>query len=262
VVLSGLGAFRAGAGKVLLAVPQSLAQGIAISFPEAGVHGFAESREGAPSPGKAAEQIAALVSEANVTLVGPGLVDQSAAQQLAHSILEAAGNKCFVVDALALTGLWREQALTSRLAGQLILTPHAGEMAQLLGTTVERVSADPVQAAQAAAAHLNCVIVLKGAVTVIAPPGGAIYVHEEGIAGLATSGSGDVLAGIVSGLIARGTDPVNAAIWSVYLHARSGQRLAQRIGTIGFLARELLGEIPIVMQSALNQPFSVARSPD
>ena len=91
--------------------------------------------------------------------------------------------------------------------------------------------------------------VIKGQYSYIVSPGGRAFRFEGGGVGLATSGSGDALAGIVGGLCARGADPLTAALWGVYLHGEAGRTLAERIGRIGFLARELLDEVPALMEA-------------
>jgi hydroxyethylthiazole kinase-like uncharacterized protein yjeF len=128
-----------------------------------------------------------------------------------------------------------------------ILTPHAGEMAGLLGIEKERVQADPIGTARRAAEHFRSIVALKGAETVIASPSGEVWCNRTGNVGLATSGSGDTLSGIIAGLAARGADPAQATVWGVYLHGAAGDRLATRVGPLGFLARELLAEIPALM---------------
>jgi NAD(P)H-hydrate repair Nnr-like enzyme with NAD(P)H-hydrate dehydratase domain len=120
-------------------------------------------------------------------------------------------------------------------------------MATMLGCSRDEVEAEPDRIAQNAARMFRAIVVLKGAVTHLAEPGGALYRNERGDAGLATSGSGDVLAGIIGGLLARGTPPLHAAAWGVYLHARAGDVLSRRTG-LGFLARELAAEVPPLMR--------------
>jgi hydroxyethylthiazole kinase-like uncharacterized protein yjeF len=154
-----------------------------------------------------------------------------------------------VIDALALCGLWDEAALLQAHAGRLILTPHAGEMAQLCGVDKECIDADPVGFARKAAAHLSSIIVLKGATTHIVTPSGLTYVHAHGVVGLATAGSGDVLAGIIGGLASRGASPATAAIWGVFLHGRAGKQLTEAVGKVGFIAREVVNEIPAVLEA-------------
>jgi ADP-dependent NAD(P)H-hydrate dehydratase len=109
------------------------------------------------------------------------------------------------------------------------------------------VQADPLGAARQAAADLQAVVAMKGGRTFIVTPQGQAWCCDRGQVGLATSGSGDTLAGIIGGLLARGAVPAEAAIWGVFLHAEAGARLARRQGRVGFLARELAAEIPQIM---------------
>jgi ADP-dependent NAD(P)H-hydrate dehydratase len=248
VALSGLAALRAGAGKVMLVVPQPLSLPIAVNFPEAGVEGFRVSAKGHPSARAACEQIGTLLARADAFLLGPGLADEASAQKLALMLLKSSVGVTFVIDAMCITGLWDQRRVVSRRGGKLIITPHPGEMAALTGLSKEHINAEPIRVAEQVAGHLQCIVVLKGSATVIAQPDGPTYLYEGGGVGLATSGSGDVLAGALTGLVARGAKPVEAAVWSVYLHGEAGRRLAHRIGPLGFLARELPAEIPGLME--------------
>jgi ADP-dependent NAD(P)H-hydrate dehydratase len=129
----------------------------------------------------------------------------------------------------------------------LVLTPHHGEMATMLGVPRQSIDDDPPAAAGRVAARLGCHVILKNQTTLIAAPSSEQWLFQDGVAGLATAGSGDVLAGILTGLIARGADATTAALWSVWLHAAAGRALSKRIGSVGFLARELLGELPALL---------------
>lgn len=248
MTLSGLAAFRAGAGKVLLAVPHSLTSLIAVGFPETGVHGVSGTPSGDPEPCAAAGEIATVAKEATVALVGPGLSNETAANELTTRLLGTIEGPALIFDAMALTGLWHQTALLERHLGRLVITPHAGEMARLAGVAREAILDDPLRFGVDAARRLGCVVVLKGTTTVIAPPDGPAFVHEANIPGLAISGSGDVLAGILAGLLARGATPLQGALWAVYLHAQAGVRVSDRMGPLGLLARELPAEIPGLMR--------------
>jgi NAD(P)H-hydrate repair Nnr-like enzyme with NAD(P)H-hydrate dehydratase domain len=122
-------------------------------------------------------------------------------------------------------------------------------MAHLTGRDKAAIESDPREAATEAARRWNAVVALKGATTWIARPDGELWRHDGGNVGLAVSGSGDTLAGIIVGLAARGAPLEQAAAWGVALHARAGERLAQRVGTIGYLARELADEVPALMRA-------------
>ena len=123
-------------------------------------------------------------------------------------------------------------------------------MTTLLGLDRDAVLAAPERSAVDTAARFGAVIALKGGSTVVAAPDGTTFRYAGGGIGLATSGSGDTLAGIVGGLLARGAEPLTATIWGVFLHGEAGKRLAATRGRIGFLARELLAEVPRVMHDA------------
>jgi NAD(P)H-hydrate repair Nnr-like enzyme with NAD(P)H-hydrate dehydratase domain len=143
----------------------------------------------------------------------------------------------------------------------VLITPHAGEMAHLTGMDKDEILAGPDRVALDAAQRWNAVVALKGARTVIAAPGGERWQHEGGNIGLATSGSGDVLAGIIAGLAARGAELTQAVSWGVSLHARAGERLAGRFGKLGYLARELPDEIPALLEQAAGDTAEAATKP-
>ncbi|HWH23196.1 MAG TPA: ADP/ATP-dependent (S)-NAD(P)H-hydrate dehydratase, partial [Allosphingosinicella sp.] len=132
--------------------------------------------------------------------------------------------------------------------GGAIVLPHSGEMARLLGCGEEEVTADPLGSARQAAETFGVVAVIKGEYSHIVAPDGQAFRYKGGGVGLATSGSGDTLAGIVTGLCARGADPLTAAMWGVYLHGEAGRRLGADVGRVGFLAREILDLIPPLME--------------
>jgi hydroxyethylthiazole kinase-like uncharacterized protein yjeF len=254
-LLAGTAALRAGAGKLQIATCQQVALPLGLALPEALVVGLPETPTGDISP-EAAEQLRERVARNDAVLIGPGMLDQDAAADLTARVLDCAPGPAFVLDAAPLVHL---QGLRDQLAGhggQVVITPHAGEMAGLLGVTKEVVRSDPLHHAKSAALTLRCVVVLKGAETHIVAPTDEAWIYTDGQVGLATSGSGDTLAGIIAGLLARGANPVLAAQWGVYLHGEAGNRLARSRGPLGFLASELLGEIPVIMAALANPKMS------
>jgi NAD(P)H-hydrate repair Nnr-like enzyme with NAD(P)H-hydrate dehydratase domain len=134
-------------------------------------------------------------------------------------------------------------------------------MAHLTDIARDEIGAAPERHALEAAQRWNAVVALKGPRTVIATPGGERWQHEGGNVGLATSGSGDVLAGIIAGLAARGAGLAQAAAWGVALHARAGERLAERFGRLGYLARELCDIIPALLEQAAGDNADAASRP-
>jgi len=243
LLLAGIAALRAGAGKLRLATAESAALAIGVKIPEARVFPLAETKGGGISP-KAAGEIVRLVNAVGALLLGPGIVEQDAATGLARAVLAEVDGPAVVLDAGCLLCLAEERGLLHRLGGRAVITPHAGEMAAVMGMEKEEVEADPLAVARRAAEELGAAVALKGPDTVIAAPDGRAYRYSGGRVGLATSGSGDVLAGLIAGLLARGAEPVAAAACGVWLHGEAGNALARRVGPIGFLARELPAEVP------------------
>jgi ADP-dependent NAD(P)H-hydrate dehydratase len=248
-LLTGEAVLRAGAGKLQLVTTRASALALGMAMPEAAVRGVATTPAGEISP-TCARSLARPVGEADAVVIGPGMMDPNGAAKLALALIAAAKGAGFVLDAAALTGLDLKTTATHSLKGRLVLTPHAGEMAKLTGRTKDAILQDPIGAARTASAALRGVVIMKGAVSFIAAPDGRLWRHDGGAIGLATSGSGDVLAGVIGGLMARGAPAATAALWGVCLHAEAGQSLTKRCGAVGFLARDLLAEIPAILNAA------------
>ncbi|AWK87345.1 NAD(P)H-hydrate dehydratase [Azospirillum thermophilum] len=249
-LLAGIGALRAGAGKLQIATCASVAPHLGLAVPEALVAGLPETAEGGISP-DAATALIERARRCDAVLIGPGMMDRPAVAALAGALLRGLDGPpdgpSLLLDAGALAALEQAGAAPPHRAGRMVVTPHSGEMASLLGMERADVSADPPGVALRAARQLGAVVALKGSCTHIATPEGARWAYDRGRVGLATSGSGDTLAGIVAGLLARGAPPEVAAIWAVYLHGEAGNRLARRHGPLGYLARELLAEVPAIL---------------
>ncbi|HVF51332.1 MAG TPA: NAD(P)H-hydrate dehydratase [Pyrinomonadaceae bacterium] len=250
VILAATAALRAGAGKLQIATARSIAPLVAMSIPEARVFALPETRAGAIHI-SAAALLSGRAESAQAVVVGPGMLDEEAVSRLLKRLLARITKTAFVVDAGALASLADDETLLHSLGGRAVITPHAGEMSRITGISKDTIERDPFAHALLAAKRYRAVVALKGRETIIAAPGGETYCNRAGNVGLATSGSGDVLSGLIAGLAARGATPLQAAVWGVHLHARAGDRLAQTIGPLGYLARELLNEIPALM-SQLN----------
>lgn len=251
VLLAAVAALRAGAGKLQIATVRSAAMGMALAVPEARVTPLDETEAGEIAA-REGERLAKRLARCAACVLGPGMMDPEEAGKLAVATLEGAaegGKARFVLDAAALSGVWHLSGAlrAGPLAGRVAITPHAGEMAHLLGVDRGEVERDRLAAAREAARSLNVVVAMKGGGTFVVAPDGREWFCDRGNVGLATSGSGDTLAGVVAGLLARGADVAEAVLWGVYLHAEAGDRLARRVGKVGFLARELLAEIPRIM---------------
>ncbi len=224
--LSSTAAARTGAGLVRLLVANTI-------YPGAVGHAAYDS-------------ILRQLAMAQVGIVGPGLGRDSSTWRLAVDL--AVHAKCpLVIDADGLNALADSPRSKGKLGPRRVLTPHPGEMARLTGKTAEQINADRPAAARKAAKEWGVVIVLKGARTVVAHPDGRVSEDPHEVPALASGGTGDVLSGIIGGLIAQGSDPFAAAVTGVYVHAAAGRRIAARLGDSGLLASDLLPEIPLVM---------------
>ena len=246
-LLAGIAALRAGAGKLQIATGRSAAPHLGLAVPEALVAGLPETEVGGLDP-SAADLLVARVRRCDAVLVGPGMMDEGAVLALTARLLAEMPAIPLALDAACLIELAAAREALQPHAGRVVITPHAGEMAALLGVDRDAVVSAPLPHARKAASLLKVVVVLKGGRTHIVTPQGEAWTYAEGSVGLATSGSGDVLAGIVAGLLARGAPPADAAIWGVTLHGEAGNRLSTRLGPLGFLARELLTELPGVLR--------------
>jgi hydroxyethylthiazole kinase-like uncharacterized protein yjeF len=244
-ILCGTAALRAGAGKLQIGTAASVAALVGSGVLEALVVALDETPSGALAL-SCAQTLAERANKADALVIGPGMVDETATAALIAAVSDAL-DVPVVIDAAALACFAKRTDTIAHLGGRAVLTPHPGEMASMLHVEREEIEADQAHFAREAARRFNAVVALKGETTYIADPNGELLRNDHGNFGLATSGSGDVLAGVIGGLLARGASPLHAAAWGVSLHARAGDVLADRIG-LGFLARELPAEIPPLMR--------------
>jgi hydroxyethylthiazole kinase-like uncharacterized protein yjeF len=258
VLLAGIAALRAGAGRLQIATASTVAPLLAISVPEARVLGLRQGSDGELTA-TSCRAIQREMEACDALLIGPGMMTSHAAADLLRACFKPPRQGAVVVDAGAL-GIFM-QTRAAHGAGA-ILTPHPGEMAKMLELEPGAVLERPLEIARDAAMQLESVVVLKGAETFVAAPDGRVFHNVRGGVGLGTSGSGDVLAGLITGLCARGADALQAAVWGVHLHALAGERLAERLGPLGFLARELSFEVPALLRAraAKRAPASGKRS--
>jgi ADP-dependent NAD(P)H-hydrate dehydratase len=245
-ILACNAALRAGVGKLTLVTAESVAVGIALAVPEARVVAMPDDvAQWLDSP--LLDEIRRIACRADGVLIGPGMSDDDATAAFTDALLAHCAHARVVLDAGAMGVVTRRPM---PLPQPVLLTPHAGEMAHLTGAPKAALRQAPAQAAQAAsdaAKRWGAVVALKGACTLIATPQGQLWRHEGGNVGLAVSGSGDTLSGLMAGLLARGASLEQAAAWSVVLHASAGEQLARRWGLLGYLAREIPGEVPRLM---------------
>lgn len=251
-LLAGIAALRAGAGKLQIATAQDVALPFAVAVPEALVLGLPADARGGIVRGDGALDDA--LAGADAVLVGSGMNPAPATATLVQRIIRHTRGT-LVIDAGALS-----PDLRARPDAPFVLTPHAGEMAKLSGLEKSRVQREPQDLALAYARRTRSVLVLKGETTWIAAPDGRLWVHQGGCHGLGTSGSGDVLAGLIAGLAARCGDAVQAALWGVFVHAEAGRALERSVGSVGFLAREIAGPVPGILDRLRHGRGTAARA--
>lgn len=242
--LTGEAALRAGAGKLQLATVRSTATALGVLVPEAAMIALPADDDGEIAA-EAAEVLVDRIRRCDTLVLGPGMSEGQRTDELVARLLcEPDEARTIILDAAALTSAGDLATLVAAHAGRVVLTPHHGEMAHLAGLAIEEVASAPEQIAMDMARRYGCIILLKGRSTLLASPDGALFRYESGCVGLATGGSGDVLAGILGGLCARGTLPFAAAGWACWVHGQAGRALSQEVGKVGFLARDLLPLVP------------------
>ncbi|OHB26642.1 MAG: hypothetical protein A2X84_07475 [Desulfuromonadaceae bacterium GWC2_58_13] len=250
-VLTAEGGMRIGSGLVTVACPASTQEILAVKLTEAMTTALAEV-DGALSL-QALDQVRLLWSDKKALALGPGIGQAEETCALIRHLVR----ECplpLVIDADGLNALGsRPEFLRQCPRLKAVLTPHPGEMARLTGTSVAEVEADRIGVARRFAADYGVTLVLKGARTLIAFPDGRVRINSSGNPGMACGGMGDALTGIIGGLLAQGVAPNEAAVLGVYLHGLAADRVAERCGTAGLLASDLLREVPAARNALLLQ---------
>lgn len=233
-VLSARGAIRIGAGLVSVMTDAETAKLVHAGSIESMTYSGSDVQE--------------FLANKSAALVGPGLADDDRAWKHTRALVNAI-ELPLVIDASGLNAFaLRANELNPRGLPRII-TPHPGELARLLGSgTAASINADRIGSAREAARITQCVVVLKGHQTLIAEPAGSVFVNPTGNPGMAAGGMGDVLAGMIAALIARGTDPLDAACAAVYLHGLAGDIVKEQLGDTGLTAMDVADRIPAAIQ--------------
>lgn len=247
VRLAAEAALRVGAGKVTVASTAAVLRLVASDLPEAALVALpADPADDDHLDPDGAQLVASEADGAGALLLGPGLVHPDRAAALtARLVPEVSGP--VLLDGLGSAFLTEHPDGLHHLAGRAVLSVNPGELAHTAGVDVEEVAADPVTVATSVARRSRVVVLCAAATKHVVAPDGQAWVVAGGGPGLASSGSGDVQAGALAGLLARGASPVDATLWAAYAHARCGERLAAAVGRLGYLARELPSELPRVL---------------
>jgi len=240
-ILTATAAMRSGAGKLRMVTVEDVAIPTALAMPEAMVVGLPEARDGGFTRA-AIRKIREQADRVDVVVAGPGMAQARTCEAIADALLGSRAN--VVLDAALLHSLKARKRGGRELP---ILLPHSGELASLLDCDEEEVDGDPVGCGRRAAERYGAIVLVKGVTSHVVTPDGRAWTYRGGAPGLGVSGSGDTLAGIVGGLFTRGADSLTALLWGVLLHGEAGEALSRKVGPVGFLAREIPGEIPALL---------------
>ncbi len=248
--LAAIAAMRTGVGLATLALPEGLNQAMEVKSTEVMTCPLPESENGCLS----LDSYGAVDAQLNLKsalLVGPGIGTTSGVRALVELLVKTS-EVPVVVDADGLNALGGECGAFKEAEADLVITPHPGEAARLLGVRTEEIQADRIGSAERLAALTGAVVVLKGAGTIIATPEAEVYFNTTGNAGLASAGTGDVLAGMIGAFLAGGQSPLDSAICAVYLHGLAADRIKERIGIGGMMAMDLVAELSSVLNTFLS----------
>lgn len=247
-MLSSMSALRVGAGLTYLATPRAVLNSLPAE--EVIYKPMPETESGTFSR-DAYAQLKPLTSQAQAIILGPGIGLNDDTFELVSKLIIDIDCPC-IIDADGLNAIAKKPEILENNDGQFVLTPHPKELARLLDCEVSEIQSDRINMAIKAAQKFNAVIVLKGSMTVTANPEGEVFINPTGNAGMATAGAGDVLSGIIGGLLAQHVDPFQAAAAGAYIHGRSGDILAEEIDESGLVAGDIKRGIPFAIASIKN----------
>ncbi len=239
-------ALRAGAGLSTLGCASSLQDVMAIKLTEVMTRGLPETDARSISSG-ALDPALELIEKGDSVVLGCGLGTHPDTCDFVHRLVKSV-RKPMIIDADGLNALAKDTGTLEGDHGDLVLTPHPGEMARLLGTDTQAVQSNRMDVVREAASRFRCVVVLKGARTLIADPSGRVRINPTGGPGLATGGTGDVLAGTIGGLLAQGLSPLDAAICGAFIQGRAGDIAAEQLGAAGVIAGDVLRALPYALK--------------
>jgi ADP-dependent NAD(P)H-hydrate dehydratase len=255
--LCGAAALRSGAGLVRIATPAEVQSTVASFEPSYMTYPLPCDENGLIQLTTAQPFLERLVKTASVIAVGPGLGQSDDIRQLVRFLISAAG-KPLVIDADGLNALAGQTDLLSGLSHPVIVTPHPGEFARLIGAQIAEVQSDRIgRATRMAALSESLVVVLKGAGTVVTD-GARYYINTTGNPGMATGGTGDVLTGVIAALLAQNLTPFEAAQIGVFIHGLAGDIARDQNGEIGMIAGDLIDALPDAFVHAMPDPDLVA----
>ncbi len=253
--MAGESALRAGAGLVTVAVPAHLNDIFEVKLTEVMTEPVPDTTE--RTFGEVSiERAKNLMEGKDVIAIGPGIGQSKEVDKFLREILISA-RVPVVIDADGLNSLSRQMDLLQKVSAPLILTPHPGEMSRLSGLSTKEIQKERMKITKEFAKKWNVVLVLKGARTVIASPDGTAFLNLSGNPAMASAGMGDVLTGIIAGLLSQGYSPLESAVLGVYMHGKAGDLAYEELGGIGIIAGDLITRIPKVRRWLFDQIFGL-----
>jgi len=255
--MTSLGAMRVGTGLVTLGIPRALNPIMEEKLTEVMTHPLPDTPSGTIAE-ESLDSIMAFITPSSpggtrwgAIAIGPGLMTQEGVKGVVLGLIE----RCplpMVIDADGINCLAGDRQLLKKAIAPIILTPHPGEMARLIASTPKEVQSDRIGVAGGFAKEYGVVLVLKGARTIVAEPGGRVFINPTGNPGMASAGTGDVLTGVIGGLVAQGYGPLDAARIGVYIHGLAGDEVANRKGMVGMMATDILEQIPLTIKDLIR----------
>lgn len=249
--MTSVAALRSGAGLVTLGIAESLNAVLESHILEAMTAPLPETQPGILGE-SAFDSVNNCMEGKKSVAFGPGLGQAEETISLVHKIVESSPIP-LVIDADGLNNLAGNTQILKNARAPIVLTPHPGEMARLANTTTGAIQQDRIRCTRDFATAYNVHVVLKGAHTVIAHPDGQVFINPTGNAGMASGGMGDVLTGIIAGLITQGMSPQRACRVGVYLHGAAADSLAQNLGPYGYLAGDVMEAIPGAIKKIISR---------
>ncbi|MDD4681275.1 MAG: NAD(P)H-hydrate dehydratase [Clostridia bacterium] len=244
--LTSLAAQRTGAGLVTLGIPRSLNPVMEQKLTEVMTFPIEDRGEGQLVT-ESLSVVTELLKDKDVLAIGPGCGKSSGVFEILWNILGKI-DISIVIDADGLNHISKDMSLIKSHKAPVILTPHPGELSRMTGWAVEDILDRPVEAASRTAEEYACIVLLKGAASIVAEPRGRIYINTSGNSGMAKGGSGDVLTGMIASLLAQGYCPYEAAVLACYTHGRAGDEAAEKLGETGMIAKDIIEAIPEVFK--------------
>jgi len=249
-ILSTESSLRVGAGLSILATPKSLIT--ALPAREIIYKPLKETDKQSIHPG-AIEELGDELKKASALVLGPGMSTHTQTIQFVQEfVTETLGHLAelpCVIDADALNAISTNTACLTSKRHKFVLTPHPKELSRLMKVSTEEIQADRINMCLKAAKQLGCVVILKGSFSVVGDPDGNLFINPTGNSSMAKAGAGDVLSGIVGGLLSQGLSPMDAAVAGAYIHGRAGELASDELGMSGVLAGDISDYIPDALMS-------------